>query len=278
MIKKVLVPTDFSACARAAEEVGLQIAKKANAEIHFLHLLLTPVEWAKLPVEKEKLYPETKTKIGIAKSELGKLRNKAEKLGLKAQEVLKFDLDREEIYRHIKDHQCDFIVMGSHGTKGLKEILGSNTQRVVRYSTASVMVVKKKLEPFRVKNIVFAANFKIDVHPAFLKVVEFANLMQAKIHLLYVNLPFSFRETDEVEADMQAFKKKCPDVKCSVNIYNALSEERGIHKFAEAIHADILALTTQGKTGFMKMISPSITESLVNHSDFPVLSVNIRDK
>lgn len=38
----------------------IQVAKAANAEIHFLHLLMTPIDWVKLPLEKEQFFPETK--------------------------------------------------------------------------------------------------------------------------------------------------------------------------------------------------------------------------
>ena len=65
-------------------------------------------------------------------------------MGLKAQEFLVFDKGREEIDKHIKHHKHDFIVMGSHGANGLKQVLGSNTQKVVRNSPVPVLVVKKK--------------------------------------------------------------------------------------------------------------------------------------
>lgn len=276
-MKNILVPTDFSDCGKAAEDIGLDIAKEANAEIHFLHLIATPVDWVKLPLEKEKLYPETKAQIGDAKNELVKLKKKAAKMGVKAQDFLVFDKGSEEIYQHIKHHKHDFIVMGSHGANGIKEIIGSNTQKVVRNSPVPVLVVKNKVENFEMKNLVFASTFQEDVHKPFYQIMEFADLMKAQIHLLNVNVPFHFKETDEAEADMQAFLKKCPKGTCSTNIYNALDEERGIIKFAKTINADVIAMTTHGKTGFMKMISPSITESLANHSDVPVLSVNIKE-
>lgn len=274
-MKNILVPTDFSDCARAAEDIGIEIAKKANAEIHFLHIINTPVDWVNLSLEKESLYPETKAQIGSAKFELYELEKRAEKMGLKARRFLVFNKGRVEIDQHIKHHKHDFIVMGSHGTRGLREITGSNTQKVVRHSPAPVLVIKKKTKKFEVKNIVFASNFEEDVHQAFFKIIEFADLMNAQIHLLYVNMPFQFKETDEAEANMNAFLKKCPRGNCSINIFNALNEERGIQKFAETIHADLIALTTHGNTGILKMISPGITESLVNHSDIPILSVNI---
>lgn len=258
--------------------MGMEIAKKANAEIHFLHLLMTPVEWVKLSLEKENLYPETQVEIGHAKSELNELVRRAEELGLEAKQFLVFDKEREEIDQHIKQHKHDFIVMGSHGTHGFKEVIGSNTQQVVRSSLVPVLVVKKKPKKFEVTNMVFASTFQEDVQKPFHKIIEFADLMKAQIHLLNVNMPFHFKETDEAESEMEAFLKKCSRGTCSINVYNALNEERGILKFSETINADVIALTTHGKTGFMKMFSPNITEGLVNHSDIPVLSVNINTK
>jgi nucleotide-binding universal stress UspA family protein len=277
-MKNILVPTDFSDCAREAEELGFEFAKRANAKIHFLHLLRTPVDWVKLPLEKEDFYPETKEKIGIAKSKLSQLKRDAEKMGLESQTFLVYDKGQEEIDFHIEHHKHDFVIMGSHGARGFKEVIGSNTQRVVRNSPVPVFVVKKRPEKFEIKNIVFASTFEEDVQGPFQKVIEFAELMNAKIHLLYVNVPYHFKETDESETNMQSFLNKCSKGTCSINIYNALDEERGIQKFAKSINADVIALTTHGKSGIMKMISPSITESLVNHTEVLVLSVNINAK
>ncbi len=136
-MKNILVPTDFSDCARAAEEYGLELAKKANAEIHFWHSLYTPVDWTKLPLEKEKQYPEMKARIGHAEHKLNELVKKAEAEGLKAKKFMAFNQGREEIEKHIGHHNHDFVIMGSNGTKGFRELMGSNTQKVVRYSGAN---------------------------------------------------------------------------------------------------------------------------------------------
>ncbi|WP_215224460.1 universal stress protein [Echinicola shivajiensis] len=274
-MKKILVPTDFSDCARTAERIGLEIAEKAKAEIHFMHIMATGVDWVKLPLEKEDLYPEIRAQIAHAKSDLNALQAKAEKLGLQADTLLLFDKGRSEIDRQIAENKYDFIVMGSHGTSGIKDFIGSNTQKVVRHSKAPVLVVKEDIQKLVVKNLVFASSFEEDVQGPFRKIAEFANLMGADIHLLYINTPFGFKETDVALALMEAFKAECPNIGCTLNVFDAFNEERGIQKFAESMSTDVIALATHGKSGFMKMISPSITEHLVNHSGIPVLSVNL---
>ena len=273
-MKKILIPTDFSSCANNAAEFAMQLAKKAKSEIHFLHILNTPVEWRSLRKEQEKNFPETLRQIGHAKAELTRLELKAKKAGLKVKVSLAYGND--DVAGHLKEYGCDFIVMGSHGAEGLKELIGSNTQKVVRYAPVPVMVVKDKPKKFIFKNVVFASTFEEDIQQPFKKVLEFSQLFNAGIHLLYVNMPFKFKTTKEAEADMNKLLKKYPKVSCSINIYNSRDEEQGIQAFAEDVKADVIALTTHGKTGFMKMLSPSITESIVNHSDKPVLSVNIK--
>jgi nucleotide-binding universal stress UspA family protein len=275
-MKNILIPTDFSDCAKEAEQLGLELAKKYNSEIHFLHLLHTPVDWVNLPLEKEEFYPEVKEKIGFAQSELSRLKREAKKKGINAQTFFVYDKGQEEIDFHIKHHEHDFIIMGSFGAKGVKEIVGTNTQRVVRFSPVPVLVIKKKPKNIEFNDIVFASTFEEEIREPFKKVLDLGVFLEAKIHLLNVNVPYNFQETDEVESKMHSFLSKNDKEICTINIYNALNEERGIQKFSESITADVIALTTHGRSGIMKMISPSITESLVNHSNIPVLSINLK--
>lgn len=275
-MKKILVPTDFSECAIAAANYGLSIARRANAEIHFLHIITPPVDWVKLPLEKEHLYPETKAEIGRANHELNQLKSRAEKLGLKAEVFLSFNKSRDGIDQHIKEHGHDLIVMGSHGASGFKELIGSNTQKVVRHSPAPVLVVKNEPDEQGLKNLVFASTFERDAQAPFQKVLAFADLMDAHVHLVYVNVPYDFKETEEIEERMNPFISQCSDGSCSSEIYNALNVEQGIRKFAASKQADLISLATHGKTGFLRMFSPSIAESLGNHAELPVLSFNSR--
>ena len=76
-MKKILVPTDFSACALAAENYAFQLAKKADAELVFIHIINTPVDWSKLSKDQEDFFPDTKKTIVEAKSKLNELVKKA---------------------------------------------------------------------------------------------------------------------------------------------------------------------------------------------------------
>lgn len=272
-MKKILVPIDFSDCADNAAVVALQIAQKASAQIDFFHSLVTPIDWVKLDIQKEKRYPETMKKISRAKSMLRNWVNDAQQLGLKSESILTFSQGTESIELQAQSHQYDLIVMGSHGASGLKEaLIGSYTQKLVRESSTPVLIIKAGVEEFKVEKIAFVSTFEEDVHHSFNHIIAFANLMEAHINLLYVNVPRHFEESRKSEAKMRDFLEKCPRGTCSINVYNDTSPEAGFFHFSEDRNIDLIAIVTHGKKGLFRS---SLTERLVNHSALPILSVNI---
>jgi len=60
----------------------------------------------------------------------------------------------------------------------------------------------------------------------------------------------------------------------SIEAHHAI-EEDGIILFADEINAGMIAMATQGCTGFAQLLSGSITEDVVNLAQRPVLTVNI---
>ncbi len=59
-------------------------------------------------------------------------------------------------------------------------------------------------------------------------------------------------------------------------VYNSLSEESGIIEFADDIDADLIAMTTHGRTGLIHLITGSIAEDVVNHSKRPVWTYRVK--
>lgn len=62
-------------------------------------------------------------------------------------EIVKIDKPIHGISQVSKDYEIDLIVMGSHGSSGIQELLiGSNTEKVIRNSEIPVLVIKKKFQ------------------------------------------------------------------------------------------------------------------------------------
>lgn len=276
-MNNILVPTNFSKNCTKAAQLGIEIAKLYNAEIHFLHLMKTPVDWVKLDKLKEKRYPETVKQIGIAKAKLRELEKEAEHEGLKCRTFLQFDSGQKDILEHSGHFHHDFIITGSSGTKGLvREITGSNVEEIIRKANAPVIVVKDEDINFPFKNIVFVSDFKEDISKAFNQVISVAKKCNARIHLLRINTEIDFNSIELGLNSMEQQLSKFPELKnYSMTIYNEPSVETGINSFVKQQPVDLIAMVTHGKTGFLNLFSNSIAEVVTSHSTLPVMTIHI---
>lgn len=277
-MKKILIPTDFSGCANAASEVGLQIAQEASACVNFIHLCHTPGDWVKLSIEEEQQYPETKQRIGQAKAELSKWIKYAKSLGVEAEKTLAFTMEPEAILSHAEEHDCDLIVMGSHGASGIKEwLLGSNTQHIVRNAKVPVLVIKPPAKGFSVKQLLFASDFQEDIRLAFARIFSFAKLTGACVRLLYITDSENPEKIKETKTRMENILKEYPEIRGKVHLFNAANVEKGILDFAKDNGIDLITIATHGRRGIKGLFAETITERLVNHSGIPVLSVSLHN-
>ncbi|MBD3630443.1 universal stress protein [Cyclobacterium sp.] len=276
-MKNILVPTDFSKNCNKAEELGIEMAKLYNSEIHFFHLMKTPVDWVKLDKQKEKRYPETLKEIGVVKSKLRELEKKAEHEGLKCRTFLQFDSGQKDILEHSGHFHHDFIVTGSSGTRGgIRELMGSNVEKIVRKADVPVVVVKDEEVSFPFKDIVFVSDFLQDVSDAFKQVISIAEKCGAHIHLLRVNTQTDFNSIEQGLNPINEFLKKFPDLdNFSMNVYNEPDVETGINNFLRYKNADLIAMCTHGRTGFLSLFSKSIAEGVTNHSELPVMTIKM---
>lgn len=276
-MKNILVPTDFSENCNKAAELGIKLAKLYNSEIHFFHLMKTPVDWVKLDLQKEMQYPETVKQIGSAKAALRELDKKAEREGLKSRTFLEFDGGQANILKHSGHFHHDFIVTGSSGTQGgVRELLGSNVEKIVRRADVPVIVVKHQEVSFPFKDIVFVSDFSEDVSEAFKHVISIAEKCGAHIHLLRVNTETDFNSIDQGLNPIKEFLKKLPDLdKFSMNVYNEPDVETGINNFLKYKDADLIAMCTNGRTGFLSLFSKSIAEGVTNRSELPVMTIKV---
>jgi nucleotide-binding universal stress UspA family protein len=273
-MKKILVPTDFSACASAAENYAFLLAKKADAELVFLHIITTPVDWSKLNKEQEELFPDTKKAIAEAKIKLNELVKKAMQQGILSSKLLIYNNGNVKIHEFVTSEKIDLVVMGSHGQYGFKDhILGTNTYSMLRRSKVPVIVVKEKTEKTKLNTLVVATNLREETGTSFRLIEKMTEALGAKIHMVYVNTPTYFLETNDILNLGKEYLKEFANYGHEINVIDAFKEERGILQFAANLNADGIAVVTAGKSDLMQYFSPSITENLISMTDLPVISI-----
>jgi len=275
IMKKILVPTDFSDHAGYALQVAAQIARKNGGEIFLLHMLELPHQGSDAVGSGHDL-PEIMLFKNAAINKLEDLMDDDSLADLKVSEIIQFELAFDGIMNISKKNDVDLIVMGSHGASGFKEMfIGSNAEKVVRNSDIPVLIIKKEEGDFNVNKFVFASDFSDEIKNPFAKVVDFANKFDSELHLVMINTPSSFKPTHVADSIMNDFISNFKINKLTTHIYNDINVENGVLNFANQIDADLIGMSTHGRKGLAHFFNGSISEDLVNHSKKPVITFKI---
>lgn len=276
-MKKILVPTDFSENAENALQIAAQLANKFNSEIYLLHMIELPANMSN-PVGETRSndLPEALGFMKLAKKRFTEILSRPYLKGIKVHEIVDFHQAFDGIMETSREHDCDYIIMGSKGASGFKEMfIGSNTEKVVRTSEIPVLVIKEARPNFEVNDFVFATNLDNSNKRTLEKVVEFAKLMDARLHLLYINTANEFITSKDTDTYLEKYVEDINYENYEFHIYNDDSVEQGVLNFAKKIKADLIGIATHGRKGLSHFFNGSISEDLVNHAHSPVITFKL---
>ena len=279
MIKKILVPVDFSEHSEYALEVAAQIAKQKNAELVVVHML--GLSEAVVNKDDSRDFMEAVYYLKLAQKRFTEFLDKDYLIGLKVTDMV----HNYRVFRELNDvameAKADLIVMGSHGSSGLTEVfVGSNTEKVVRFSEIPVLVIKKRHVNFQFENVVYACDFEDESISVYRKAMKFFKDFDATVHLLYINLPAErFRSTAQMEERVRIFLDKADNGDYlnleKVSYRDDYTVEQGIFTFCNKINADLVAVSTHGRRGLAHFFFGSVGEDVANHSDIPTITFKI---
>lgn len=276
---KVLVPFDFSQTAHHALNFATSLTENYHkVEITVLHIVETPVATGMSTMGGGyDAMPDFQNHIFFM--ELVEARKKQfkelEEKYAGSKFVFNTKLVLGNVYKGIsgaiKDEAPDLVIMGSKGSSGLEEvIIGSNTEKVVRNATCPVITIKADTPIDKMRKVVFASDFKESDDEVAARIKRMQSIFNAEFYFVIVNTPGNFETTRESIARIKVFVQKHRFENIKAEVYNSLSEESGIIEFADDVEADLIAMTTHGRTGLLHLITGSIAEDVVNHSKRPV--------
>lgn len=281
---KVLVPFDFSQTANFALNFATGLASKySTMEIMVLHIIETPVATGmgtmgggleSVPDFQHQVY--FMELIETRKRQMLELEEKYSGSIFKLKTKVVLGSVFKSISESVTEQDPDLIVMGSKGASGLDEIMiGSNTEKVVRTATCPVITIKAETDVALMKKVVFASDFRYSDEKVANRIKRIQSVFDAQFYFVVVNTPGNFETTRESINRIRTFVQKHHFENIKAEVYNSLSEESGIIEFADDIDADLIAMTTHGRTGLLHLITGSIAEDVVNHSKRPVWTYKV---
>lgn len=287
---RILVPTDFSPASNRALSLAKRMAVHFDAEIHLLHvrvLLDDPTVDSEILDEVERILTSSEPAAQIALERAGRngrtsLRSHIER-GMAAAPV---------IIEAVTEHDCDLVIMGTHGRRGLNRVLtGSVAQEVVHHSPVPVLTTRADKGPASLPHKILAA---VDFSETSLEAVDWAaNLAESlngEVTLLHVFEPIVYPEffvLDSPIEDREDIKDHCLDSLSAIaterlaNTPSTVAVITGpvaqkISSYAHDNEYDLVVLATNGLSGLSHAILGSVAERVVRLSTVPVLTVRGR--
>lgn len=301
-IKNVLVPLDFSPASHAAIRFVLPLLKRLGANLHLAHVLPLDSPFSGLANLPMVVIPDAE-RTRLVRRDLGKA---AENNRVEMQPARLHVLRGSpfaEICELARKSDIDLIAISTRGHTGLKHlVLGSTTERVVRYAPCPVLVVHAKAgkksgrrngakpEPIKIKKILVPLDFSecsmkgLNYAKELAKQFNASLLLVNSVHVQYYltsdeyarfDLPELIEETDRASRKQMKELVKNMDwegVKVESVIETGHPGDR-VCEQAIKHRVDLIVTSTHGTTGLKHVLLGSTAEYVVRSAKVPVLVV-----
>jgi nucleotide-binding universal stress UspA family protein len=275
-MKTILVPTDFSSYSDNALRYAAALSMKMDARILVFHSYHVPVPATDVPID-------IKSEAELKKSALKSLHDLKESFGKEFPDT-RFSIETtsgfadDEIIERVTKEKCDYVVMGTHGSSGLVEVLlGSNTAKVIEKAACPVFAIPGEAVFEGLNRIVFAADYGTHNFNNALGIVEMARTFGSQVNLLHIRSG-DMDETMEY-AELESFKNRvCRESgydKVSFTLIDHSDVFQGLNGYLEEERPDLLVLSMRNRNFVQKVFSRSLTKRMAHHAHIPLLVLHI---
>lgn len=283
MMKKILIPTDFSVPAENAAHYGIALAKMAKAEVILCHAFKVPAE---APMAAQVAWPllDYTDMQQYAASELDK---QVEKLTASSCEpdtdiycpALSCESDLgtvcDVVDRLVEEKQIDLVVMGMAGAGGLVQfVLGSNSRAMIERLSYPVLLVPYEASFKKIRKIVFATDLNVDD----LKPLKFLIGIAACCNAVIVVMHITDYETQKNEEDQHRLEDFFEAVSTKISYPKVKYEyvwntnlDNGLAWMAEQKDVDLIAVVHQQHRLLDRIFNGSHTQKLARRTQIPLL-------
>jgi universal stress protein A len=141
-IRRILVPTDFSADADAAFDYAVALARTFGASVHLVHVVEDPLAAGMWSSE---IYTTeiAGLQVNLVRDAEARLNRAVPETAVSVSTEVRTGNAAREILAAARESKTDLIVMGTRGRTGFAHIvMGSVAERVVRLALCPVLTLK----------------------------------------------------------------------------------------------------------------------------------------
>lgn len=265
MKKQFLVPVDFSERADNAVQQAIQLASKMNGEIIFFHAYHRPVSgegFSHSLSETEKMIDDNFKNLLKRHAALKNIPHEFRKeLGVSVDKIVELT-EKESI---------DLLVMATKGAKGVDELWGTKTAKIVKMVEVPVLVIPDNTTLDHLKKLSLACDYSIPTHDKHISfLLDMADQFGLLIDVVTLNRDEKTMTKKEVE-NRQSLVKQLEKVEASFSHTEHSNIEQGIIAYGKANQIDMIAIMPKSYSYIERLFRESITDKMTFHSPIPLL-------
>lgn len=276
-MKKILLPTDFSTNSWNAIKYALNLFKDEECNFNLLNTytpLIYNIEYMEVSTAQFGLVDAMKE---TSKNGLEKLQKRIEEEFKNSKhtftKISSFNTLTNEIKELHEGHAMDFIVMGTKGATGAKEILlGSNTIHVIKNAKCPVLAIPSDFSFEIPHEILFPSDYNIDFQIKHVQsILDIAKIYHSKINIL--NVSFGYDLASNQVLNKQKLEKYFKKTTCAFHSVNHNSVEEAITKFQLNAPVNLLVMINNKHSFFENLFFKSTINHIGFHLNIPFLVI-----
>lgn len=274
---KILIPTDFSKTAEKAFDAGILLAYKFDADIHILHCIEIPYFWKLTPKHVKLTDQICDALIEQAKEKLESYKKKLEAHNINCT----YEIVSEKFIDVLSDisvtRDLDVMVIGSDGVSSKENrVMGSMTQKAIREFNGHSLIIKETIDTIDFKKVVYVSGLNKNEKADFEKFLSFISHFDIEeLHILCIDtMSYFMQPTIVMEEALKDFKEIAKDYNTKTHFYKDYSISKGVKNFCKENNIDLIAMSNAHKNAMSRIIRGSNVETVVNHSDLPVFTID----
>lgn len=295
MYEKILVPLDGSEIAEVALPYAEELAGRLGSEITLISVSHSAEEQ-----DQQMFQSYIQKTVESMRERAERYFERPSERAIEVNSAILVGNPAEKIVDYADSGDIDLIVMATHGRSGISRwALGSVADKVLRATERPVVLVRaQNAHPYmHKKDILSKMLVPLDGSKEGEAVIPYIEELVSKLGgeiiffqvlaLAYhvhisgdaaVQVPYTEKEMEPLKMSAQSYLKKMGSklkergipTKYEVKVGAAGYE---IIKLADEINADLVAMSTHGRSGIGRLVFGSITERVVRSGNTPVLLV-----
>lgn len=278
IMKKILVPVDFSGASDWGFNYACHLAFHFGAELFVVHLYRPPYVESQMPPAMIKQIRSEKEQNILSHLRLStqtpiRIQSDDKSMNVKINYILESaaETDLSDV---AKAYGTDLIVMGTHGAGNAAEkIWGTNTAKVIQNSNCPVLAIPVGANFETIHHIAYATDYDPSDIDNVTQLVLFATALNAKVHCIHINNILDDIDEDKEKAFKILFEERFKNLPVSFSVRSSTSVEEGLETFLRINQISILSMLTHKRNLWNRIFGEkSITKSMAFRTKLPLLA------